>query len=253
MPLAFLAAALYRGTYLFMSADSLPTTNRLLTTLSAETYQRLEPYLTSVKLASGTILYQATEKIETVYFPNKALISLVNVLENGSTTEISIIGSTGMVGLPVVLGSGRSKQKAIVQVPDGAIKISAMILKQEFDRGEELQKIVHQYIETRLDEVSQLAVCNRHHTIEERLSRWLLTVQDLTQADELLLTQEFLGNMLGVQRTGVTLAARTLQNAGLIRYSRGRITILNRQGLKDVTCECYQLYHDNFYGRLKLS
>ena len=116
-----------------------------------------------------------------------------------------------MVGLPVVLGSSYSKQRAIVQVADGGMKISAMILKQEFDRGGELKKLLLDYIETRLDEVSQLAVCNRHHTIEERLSRWLLSVQDLIQADKLPLTQEFLGNMLGVQRSGVTLAARTLR------------------------------------------
>lgn len=232
-----------------MSADSFPSANRLLAALSEESYQRLEPYLTSVKLSSGTVLYHANQKIETVYFPNNALISLVNTLKNGSTTEIGIIGGTGMVGLPVVLGSGYSKQLAIVQVPNGAIKISALILKQEFDRGEELQESIHRYIETRLDEVSQLAVCNRHHTIEERLSRWLLTVQDLIQADQLPLTQEFLGNMLGVQRTGVTLAARTLQNAGLIRYSRGRISILDRAALEDAACECYQLYHNNFYGR----
>ena len=232
-----------------MSADSLPSVNRLLAALSEETYQRLEPYLMSVKLPTGTILHQAEEKIDTVYFPNNALISLVNILRNGSTTEISIIGGTGMVGLPVVLGSGYSKQRAIVQVPNGATKISALILKQEFDRSGELQKILHRYIETRLDEVSQLAVCNRHHKIEERLARWLLTVRDLIQSDELPLTQEFLGNMLGVQRTGVTLAARTLQHAGLIQYSRGKITILDDKALEDVACECYELYHDNFYGR----
>ena len=229
-----------------MSVDNLPLVNRLLAALSEESYQRLEPYLTSVELPSGTVLYHACQKIETVYFPNNALISLVNILENGSTTEISIIGGTGMVGLPVVLGSGYSKQRAIVQVPDGAMKISAQIFKQEFDRGGELQKIVHRYIETRLDEVSQLAVCNRHHAIKERLARWLLTVQDLIQADELALTQKFLGNMLGVHRPGVTLAARTLQQAGLIRYSRGKITILDREALENTACQCYQLYHENF-------
>ena len=228
-----------------MSQVSSRPTNRLLAALPEEEYRRLEPYLTRVSLPLKTVVYEPAQKIETVYFPNNALISIVNILEDGSTTEIGLIGDTGMVGLPVVLGSSHSKQRAIVQVADSAMKMSARVLKQEFDRGGELQKILLHYIEVRLDEVSQLAVCNRHHTIEARLSRWLLTVQDLIQSDELPLTQEFLGNMLGVQRTGVTLAARTLQQAGLIHYSRGKITVL-----EDTTCECYQLFHENFYGKL---
>jgi CRP-like cAMP-binding protein len=138
--------------------------------------------------------------------------------------------------------SGRlSKWQTVV------LKISAFILKQEFDRGGELQKILLNYTQTRLNEVSQLAVCNRHHTIEERLARWLLTVQDLTQYQELPLTQEFIGNMLGCRRSGVTIAAGTLQKAGLISYTRGKIHVLNRNALEDAACECYQLFHDNVY------
>ena len=147
------------------------------------------------------------------------------------------------------MGSGYSKHRAIVQVADGALKISAEVLKQEFKRGGELQRVLLNYTETRMDEVAQLAACNAHHTIEERLSRWLLTVQDLIQSDELPLTQEFLGNMLGVRRSGVTLSAGILQRAGLINYSRGKIKILDRQRLENTSCECYRLFHDHFYRK----
>ena len=230
-----------------MSQDRSRSDNRLLAALPEDEYRRLEPYLMPISLSAGTVLYEASEKIDTVYFPNTALISLVSILANGATTEISLIGGTGMVGLPVILGSGYSNHRAIVQVPDNAMKISARILKQEFDRGGELQKVVHRYIETRLNEVAQIAVCNRHHTIEKRLARWLLTVRDLTQSDELHLTQEFLGNMLGCRRSGVTLAAGSIQRSGLINYSRGKITILDPEALEDAACECYRLFHDNYY------
>lgn len=201
----------------------------------------------NVSLPVKTVFYEASERIETVYFPNTALISLVSTLKNGATTETGIIGGTGMVGLPVILGSSHSSQRAIVQVGDGAMKISALILKQEFDRGGELQRLLLSYAETRLNEVAQLAVCNGHHSLEERLARWLLTVQDLIQSDELPLTQEFMGNMLGVRRSGVTITAGIFQRAGIIRYSRGKITILNREALEDTACECYELFHENFY------
>ncbi|MEY4517455.1 MAG: hypothetical protein RLZZ499_54 [Cyanobacteriota bacterium] len=232
-----------------MTQDHSRSANRLLAALPEDEYNRLKPYLVSQSLTVGTIFYEASEKIETVYFPNRALVSLVNILSNGTTTEIGIIGGTGMIGLSVILGDSYSSQRAIVQVADGAFKISAVILKQEFDRGGKLQQILLKYAHTRLSEVAQLAVCNRHHTIEERLARWLLTVQDLTQSDKLPLTQEFIGNMLGCRRSGVTIAAGTLQQAGLIRYARGKITILNRHALEATACECYQLFHHNFYRK----
>lgn len=233
-----------------MTNSHLRSANRLLAALPEEEYLRLEPYLIYQPLSIGTVFYEASEKIETIYFPHSALISLVNTLSKGMTTEIGIIGGTGMVGLPAILGDGYSSQRAIVQIANGSVKISALILKREFDRGGELQKVLLNYAQTRLNEIAQLAVCNRHHTIEERLARWLLTVQDLTQAKELPLTQEFIGNMLGCRRSGVTIAAGILQKAGLINYTRGKITILNRQFLEAVSCECYQLFHNNFYRQL---
>ncbi|MBW4535765.1 MAG: Crp/Fnr family transcriptional regulator [Pleurocapsa minor HA4230-MV1] len=230
-----------------LTYDQSRSANRLLKALPEEEYSRLEPHLISISLPVGTVFYEASEKIETVYFPKSALISLVNTLSTGTTTEIGIVGGTGMVGLPVILGNGYSSQRAIVQLVGSALKISALVLKQEFDRGGKLQKILLEYAQTRLNEVAQLAVCNRHHTIEERLARWLLTVQDLTQFEELPLTQEFIGQMLGCRRSGVTIAASTLQGAGLISYARGKIHILNRPALEETSCECYQIFHNNFY------
>lgn len=221
--------------------------NRILASLPEVEYQRLEPHLITTTCPPRELLYEASEKIETVYFPQTALISLVSTLEDGATSEISLVGGTGMVGLPVILGSGRSNFRAIVQIPNGIVKISARILKQEFERGGELQRLLLRYTEDRLNETAQLAACNRHHTIEERLARWLLIVSDLTQSERLPLTQEFIGNMLGCRRSGVTIAAGTLRQAGIIRYSRGRITILNREALEDTSCKCYQLFYRNFY------
>ena len=249
MPLAFFAVAKNKGKtkVITMSQDHSRSANCLLSSLSKTVYERIEPHLSSISLPLGTVVYEASEKIEVVYFPNTSLISIVNTLNNGGTTEVSVVGGTGFLGLPAILGSGHSKNRAVVQIADGAIKISAEILKQEFDRGGELQKVLLRYTETRLDEVTQLAVCNAHHTIEERLARWLLITSDLTQSDELALTQEFLGDMLGVRRSGVTLAAQLLQRAEIINYRRGKITILNREALEDTSCECYELFHDHFY------
>ena len=232
-----------------MLQDYARSANRLLSALPAIEYQRLEPYLTSVHVPVGQVFYEALDKIDTVYFPSTSLISLVNTLSNGLTTEIGLIGGTGMVGLSVLLGNSYSQERAIVQVADHAIKISAQVLKSEFDRGGELQRLLLGYAQTRINEVSQLAVCNRHHTIEERLARWLLTVQDLTQSNTLPLTQEFISQMLGVRRSGVTITAGIFQKSRLINYNRGKITVLNRKALLETSCECYKIFYDNFYRR----
>ena len=230
-----------------MSQDRSRSANRLLASLPESEYLRLEPYLTRVSLAVGTVFYEASETIETVYFPNTALISLVSILKNGATTEISLVGGTGMVGLAAILGDGISPNRAIVQVADSAMKISALALKQEFERGGMLQQNLLNYTANRLNETAQLAVCNCHHTIEERLARWLLIARDLTQSNKLPLTREFISKMLGVNRSKVTIAAGIFQQAGIIRNDRGTIAITDSEALKNVACECYQLYHDNFY------
>ena len=246
MPLPFNCRQ-YNTKVIIMSQDLSRSANRLLSSLPKDEYERLEPYLTLVSLPRGTVCYEASDEIKTIYFPLTALVSLVNTLSSGATTEVSLVGGTGMIGLSAILGSGISQNRAIVQVSDNLMKISAEILKQEFRRGGELQNIMHRYIETRLSEITQLAVCNAHHTIEERLARWLLVTSDLIQSNNLPLTQEFLSSMLGVRRSGVTLAAQTIQRAGLITYRRGKIIILNREALENTSCECYQLFYDNFY------
>lgn len=228
-----------------MSQNNLRSPNRILAALPKDEYQRLEPHLTPTSLSTGTVIYKPLERIETVYFPNSALISSTYSLSNGSTVEIGLIGFTGMIGLPVIFGNNYSHNRVVVLVEDSAMKISAEVLKREFEREKELQQLLLMYADNRLKEVIQLAACNRHHTIEERLARWLLTIRDLTQSEKLSLTQEFISNMLGVRRSGVTLAAGSLQQAGLIRYSRGKIAILNRSTLEDKACECYQLLREN--------
>ena len=226
---------------------SMSSINRLLAKLPEIEYRRLEPYLSFASLSMGEICYEAAEKIDTVYFPDTALISIVSILSDGLTTEVGLVGCTGMLGLPIILGSGYSQHRAIVQVPGSIVKISALILKQEFDKGGELQKLLLGYIEDRMTEMAQLTICNSHHNLEERMARWLLMVQDLLQSDELPLTQEFIGQMLGVRRPTVTLTAGAFQRSGLIRYSRGKITVINRQALEEIACECYQLFHQHFY------
>ena len=222
-----------------MDKPNFKQANGILAALPEDEYQRLDPYLTLVDLSSGNILYEPQELIETVYFPVSALISIVSTLDDGITTEIGLIGNNGIIGLPVVLGSRRSSNRIIVQVSNTAIKVAAQVLKKEFDRQGELQRLLLLYSEARLIQVSQQAVCNRHHSIEERLARWLLTVADSIESNELPLTQEFIANMLGVRRSSVTVAAGILQRAGMIRYSRGKITILDRTALENTTCECY--------------
>ena len=229
-----------------MDKSNLKQANGILAALPEDEYQRLDPYLKLVDLSSGNILYEPQELIETVYFPVSALISIVSTLDNGITTEIGLIGNNGIIGLPVVLGSRRSSNRIIVQVSNTAIKVAAQVLKKEFDRQGELQRLLLLYSEARLIQVSQQAVCNRHHSIEERLARWLLTVADSIESNELPLTQEFIANMLGVRRSSVTVAAGILQRAGMIRYSRGKITILDRTALENTTCECYDYLKHEF-------
>ncbi|MEB3175621.1 MAG: Crp/Fnr family transcriptional regulator [Cyanobacteriota bacterium] len=220
--------------------------NQLLTALPASAYSRLAPHLQTCTLDSGQIIYEANETIEFAYFPNRAMISLVSIMEDGATTEIGLIGNEGMVGLPIILGSPRSSSRAIVQVAGDSMKIGAKILQEEFKTSEELRHLLLLYTQAFLTQVSQTAACNRQHNIEERLARWLLSVHDCILEDELPLTQEFVANMLGVRRSGVTIAANTLQKAGIIQYRRGRITILNHQALEATSCECYKLVQSEF-------
>jgi CRP-like cAMP-binding protein len=220
--------------------------NQILAALPPCEYQRIATYLKPVNLISGEILLEPNEPIQKIYFPQRAMISLVSIMMDGSTTEIGLIGNEGMIGLPALLGGSSTTSRTIVQVSGTALEVSAEVIRQEFQRGEKLHKLLLLYTQALLTQVSQSAACNRQHNIEERLARWLLSVQDCILQDELPLTQEFIANMLGTRRSGVTVAAGILQQAGIIRYSRGRIIILDQQGLEDTACECYQLIQNEF-------
>lgn len=229
-----------------MLASSSQPVNQLLTALSESEYESLAPHLETVSLRTGQILYEPYELIEFVYFPNRAIVSLVAIMEDGTTTEVGLIGKEGMVGLPVILGSNFSTRRAMVNIGNSAVMVNAEIVKREFDRGGELQRLLLLYTQAIFTQVSQTAACNRQHVIEERLARWLLSVQDRIEQDEFLLTQEAIAYMLGVRRSGVTVAANILQKAGIISYSRGRIHIRDRQALEATACECYRFVKQEF-------
>jgi CRP-like cAMP-binding protein len=220
--------------------------NQLLAALPETEYQRLVDHLQPVNLISGEILLEANEPVQKIYFPQQAMISLVSIMMDGSTTEIGLIGNEGMIGLSAVLGGNFTTSRTIVQVSGSALQISADIVRREFQRGKKLQQLLLLYTQALLTQVSQSAACNRQHNIEERLARWLLSVQDCVLQNELPLTQEFIANMLGTRRSGVTVAAGILQQAGMIRYSRGRISILDQERLEETACECYRLVQNEF-------
>ncbi|MBD1945516.1 Crp/Fnr family transcriptional regulator, partial [Coleofasciculus sp. FACHB-712] len=179
----------------------------------------------------------------------QGIVSLLSVLEDGSTVEAGMVGNDGMVGLPIILGGNKTSNRALVQVAGNGIRMKAEQLRSEFKRGGALQSLLLRYTQALLTQVSQGVACNRLHTIEERLARWLLTVQDRVESDQFPLTQEFIAQMLGTRRSGVTVAAGTLSKAGTIRYSRGKITILNQGDLEAISCECYGIIKAEF-GRL---
>lgn len=220
--------------------------NKLLAALPEDDYQRLVPHLEKVSLTKGQVIYEVGETIEKVYFPTQGVISLVSITENGATSEIGLIGYEGMVGLPVFLGGESTNNRAIVQIAGDALMMNAQTLKTEFNRAEGLQKRLLPYAQALLTQVSQTAVCNGFHTIEQRLARWLLLVRDCSQTNELPLTQELIATMVGIRRSGVTVAAGMLSKAGIISYKRGLITILDQQALEALACECYYLVKSEF-------
>jgi CRP-like cAMP-binding protein len=215
-----------------------------------EDYQRLLPHLEPVSLSLNQVLYEINEPITHVYFPSQSVISLVAPMEDGATIEVGLVGQEGMVGILVVLGGMTKAHRAIVQVADSALRLNATVLKAEFDRGGVLQTLLLRYLQTLLTQATQTLACNRFHPIEERLARWLLLVQDSLQTNEFLLTQEFIGQMLGIRRSSVTVAAGNLSRANLIDYTRGKITILDRAGLEDFSCECYGIIRDEIIQML---
>ncbi|HEX8422211.1 MAG TPA: Crp/Fnr family transcriptional regulator [Pyrinomonadaceae bacterium] len=223
-----------------------PTENRILNALPQEEYERLAPHLEYIDTKHGQILYRTDQKIDYVYFPDRAMISLVSQMSDGGSVEVGIVGFEGMAGLPCVLGVDRSPHETMVQIDDGAMRMPANVLREEFRRGGVLQDVVLRYTQSLLILTSQVAACNRAHSVEERLARWLLMCNDRCLCEDMPLTHEFISMMLGVRRAGVTTAALALQAEDLINYARGHIQITNREGLEEYTCECYTIVKAEF-------
>ena len=216
-------------------------TNRLLAALPDLEWSDVEPFLVPVNLALGAPVYESGQHIEHVYFPVTAIISLLYVLENGSSAEIAIVGREGLVGVSLFMGGESTPSRAVVQSAGWAYRLPGRILKREFVRGGELQHLMLRYTQALLTQMAQTAVCNRHHSIDQQLCRWLLLSLDRLASSELTMTQELIANMLGVRREGVTEAAGKLQDAKIIYYTRGKITVLNRPALEARCCECYEV------------
>jgi CRP-like cAMP-binding protein len=220
--------------------------NRLLELLSGDDYNRLRPHLTEGEWGNKQPLYEAGCPIEHVYFPIDGVASLVLIMDDGFSVEVGTIGSEGMVGLPVILGDTCAPSTVYVQVPGRALKMDARIFRAELARSSTLKVAALRYTHAFFNQVAQSAACVHHHHIEQRCCRWLLMTRDRMPSDEFLLTQEFLGMMLGVQRPSVSLVMSALQSVGAVHYSRGLVKILNRQALHDRACECYEISKREF-------
>ena len=221
-----------------------PPLNRILAALPKDEYRRLLPNLELVPLIFGEVIYKAGDLIRHVYFPTGGILSLLAAAEERATLEVGIVGREGMVGLPVFMGVKTSRDCAVVQGAGAALRMKATVFRRECTNGGSLPVYLRRYTHSRLTQMSQGAACNRFHSIEARLARWLLMTRDRMEKDEFQLTQEFLSNMLGVRREGVTKAAGALQERNLIRYSRGTLTTLDRAGLEAASCRCYEIIKD---------
>ena len=230
-----------------LAAD--PRQNRLLAALPDAEWQRWSPMLEWVELPLGHVLYESGKTLSHMYFPTTAIVSLLYVLENGASAEIAVVGHEGLVGIALFMGGGSTPSRAVVQSAGHGFRLAADALKEEFNRCGAVMHLLLRYTQALISQMSQTAVCNRHHTLDQQLCRWLLLSLDRLRGNELVMTQELIANMLGVRREGVTEGATKLQNAGLIKYSRGRITVLDRAGLEERSCECYAVVKKE-YDRL---
>jgi CRP-like cAMP-binding protein len=232
-----------------MASSPDPRANQLLAALPDAEWQRWQPHLEPVTLTLGDVLYESGDTLGYVYFPTTAIISLLYVMEDGASAEIAVVGREGMVGVSLFMGGESTPSRAVVQSAGQGVRLRASIMKQEFDRAGPVLHLLLRYTQALITQMSQTAVCNRHHSLDQQLCRWLLLSLDRLSGNELVMTQELIANMLGVRREGVTEGARKLQKSGLIRYVRGRITVLDRPGLEKATCECYAVVKKE-YDRL---
>src|SRR5580698_80689 len=223
--------------------------NHLLTALPGAVWDRWLPQLESVELALGDVVYESGATLSHVYFPTTAIISLLYVMENGESAEIAVVGNEGIVGVSLFMGGNSTPSRAVVQSAGLGLRLKAQIMKDDFNRAGPVLHLLLRYTQALITQMAQTAVCNRHHSLDQQLCRWLLLSLDRLQDNELVMTQELIANMLGVRREGVTEGALKLQHDGLIRYVRGRITVLDRSGLEQRACECYAVVKHE-YDRL---
>jgi len=221
------------------SGTHTPTRNDLLASLPAPDYQRLLPDLEFTPLPLGMAVYESGAKMDYVYFPTDCIVSMLYVMRNGASAEIAVVGHEGLVGVALFMGGESTPSRAVVQSAGCAYRLASKILKREFEHNAPLQHLLLRYTQALITQMAQTAVCNRHHSVEQQLCRWLLLSLDRLPSNELSMTQELIANMLGVRREGVTEAAGNLQTAGLINYHRGHIKVLDRPKLEQRVCECY--------------
>ncbi len=223
-----------------------PRQNHLLAAIPEVEWERFAPYLVPVKLGLGNVIYESGTDQPYVYFPTDSIVSLLYVMEDGASAEIAIVGNEGLVGISLFMGGGTTPNRAVVQSAGHAFRMRAQHIRDEFVLAGPVQQLFLRYTQALLTQMGQTAVCNRHHTVDQQLCRWLLMSLDRLPSDELVMTQELIANMLGVRREGVTEAAGKLQHAGVIKYNRGRIRVLDRPRLEGMACECYEVVRKEF-------
>ena len=241
-----LSLPLKGGSRMAAPAIHSPHQNHLLDALPAGDYERLAPDLELIPMGLGDVLYESGSQLRYVYFPTTSIISLLYVMEDGASAEIAIVGNEGILGISLFMGGETTPSRAVVQSTGHGYRLKAELLKSEFERSGPTMHLLLRYTQALITQMAQTAACNRHHSVDQQLCRWLLLSLDRLASNELFMTQELIANMLGVRREGVTEAAGKLQNAGLISYQRGSITVLDRPGLEARSCECYQVVKTEF-------
>jgi CRP-like cAMP-binding protein len=226
-----------------------PRKNYLLASLSAEDFENIRPRLEPLSFDLGAVLHESGDRMEYVYFPTTAIVSLLYIMENGATAEIGVVGNDGILGIELFMGGETTTNRAIIQSAGHAFRMRAKDMKTEFTLGGAFQKLLLRYTQALIAQISQTAVCNRLHSVDQQLCRWLLLSHDRLDSDKLVMTHDLISNMLGVRREGVTLAAQKLAAKKLIKNVRGSITVLDRQGLEEAVCECYEVVNTE-YNRL---
>lgn len=224
-----------------MDTKAFKDQNYLFHSIPSDEWERIHPHLEEVEMPLGQVLYEPGTKMSHVYFPTTSIVSLLYALENGSSAEIAIVGNEGIVGISIFMGGESTSSRAVVQSAGKGYRLKSKIIFDEFNRSGPVMHLLLRYTQALITQMSQTAVCNRHHSLDQQFCRWLLLSLDRLSSNKLNMTQELIANMLGVRREGVTEAALKVQKAGLIEYARGKITILDRAGLEHRTCECYQV------------